>query len=72
MPKLGGCRLIGGEVGRFGKHFHILKNIPTSRAGLYQNTTHLRNCFHSHDCFLQIGGWYVACYGKIFVLLYFV
>lgn len=25
-----------------------------------------------HDCFFQIGGWYVVCFGKILVLLYFV
>ena len=65
-----------------------LINRPTSRAARKKNwgfrvlagsnrkhrfAVPVRKCLHSHDCFFfEIGGWCMASYDKIFLLLYFI
>ena len=69
----GDWRLIGGKVGTVVKHFHVLKTMSTSRAGSNKKTHICSSCEEVLVLtWLFCGGWYVTCYSRIFVLLYFV
>ena len=75
--KIGGLTIDWGEeMGRVGRHLHMLRKMPTNRAGSNRKPHICSSCEEvltlTWLVFFQISTWYVGCYAKIFVLLYFV
>ena len=73
--KIGQLTIDWGEVGRVGKHFHILKNMLTSCSGSNRKAHICSSCEEVLALtWLFSSNWWVTCglYGKIFELLYFI
>ena len=63
--------ITGLQVVQHGRRARESKSLQ-SQTGNQSLAILVRKYLYSHDSFFQIGVWYVACYGKVFVLFYFI